>query len=291
MSGEIKKVSVVLCSYNGSLYIEKQLDSILKQTYPIDEIIIVDDCSTDSTRDILQEYQRRNDIIKLFFNEKNLGSNKSFKYAISLASNEYIFLSDQDDIWFTNKIEKQINVVKNDSTKPLLVFHDLSLIDEDGQAVFPSFWKLHGFFAEKFNFKKLLIFNIVTGCTCLINKAMKDELMRCDMQDIIMHDYLIALIAYGFGEPIFINEQLMYYRTHSNSVTIKEKNTFFDRVKGFVSRVKNRNYLLPNILQVQKYNELYKHNLSSENKKLVVKFLGLKNKGTLQRIIYKRSIN
>lgn len=291
MSEETKKVSVVLCSYNGSLYIEKQLDSILKQTYPIDEIIIVDDCSKDSTREILEEYQKRNNIIKLFFNEKNLGSNKSFKNAISLASNDYIVLSDQDDIWFTNKIEKQIKAIKSDNTKPLLVFHDLSLIDENGKTVFPSFWKLHGFFAESFNFKKLFVFNIVTGCTCLINKAMKDELMLCNMENIIMHDYLIALIAYGFGEPIFINEQLMYYRTHSNSVTIKEKNTFFDRVKGLVSRVRNRNYLLPNILQIQKYYELYDDNLSDEKKKLVIKFLKLKNKSTLQRFIYKRLMN
>ena len=79
-----KKISIALCTYNGANYISKQLNSILSQTFVPDEIIIVDDCSIDETRDILKSYAEKNSKIKLFFNESNLGSNLSFRKAISL---------------------------------------------------------------------------------------------------------------------------------------------------------------------------------------------------------------
>ena len=70
-----KKVSVVMCTYNGAQYIREQLDSIINQTYPIFEIIIQDDCSTDDTVDIIREYAETHSNIRLFQNEKSLGIN------------------------------------------------------------------------------------------------------------------------------------------------------------------------------------------------------------------------
>lgn len=295
MSKEIIKISVVLCTYNGSAFLENQLNSILEQTYPIDEIIIVDDCSIDSTREVLKQYQDRHKKIKLFFNDKNLGSNKSFKYAVSLASNDYMALCDQDDIWYANKIEKQMNSIVASSyhldKKPLVVFHDLCLVDQYDTITNDSFWKLHKFNPYKFNFRKLLLFNIVTGCTCVINKSMKEEMMKSDMKDIIMHDYLIALIGYGFGNSVFINEPLMYYRSHMGTVTDKESIPLTTRILSFISRVKGRNYLMPYILQMQKFDELYCDKLDASRKGLVDSFVNLKTKSIVNRIIYKWFIN
>ncbi|MBF4492904.1 glycosyltransferase family 2 protein [Flavobacterium sp. MR2016-29] len=295
MTADKNKVSVVLCTYNGSSYLKKQLNSILEQTYDIDEIVIVDDCSTDSTRDILREYQKDNNKIKLFFNEKNLGSNSSFRYAISLASNNYLALCDQDDIWYKNKIEIQMNSVFSSGfehdNKPLLVFHDLCLIDQNDNITNKSFWKLRKFIPETFTFKRLLFLNIVTGCTCLINNSLKEEMLKSDMQDIIMHDYLIALIGYGFGNAIYINEPLMYYRSHQGTVTEKENITFTNRIKIFISSIKEKSYLKPNILQIQQFNFLYGDKLDLPNKKLVQYFESLKNKSIVRRIIYKWLIN
>lgn len=289
------KVSIALCTYNGSAYLGRQLDSILSQTYPIDEIIIVDDCSTDSTRDILDDYRLKFDKIKLYLNENNLGSNEAFKYAISLTSNEYIALSDQDDIWHKDKIEVQMKSITDNgydhSNKPLLSFHDLCLIDQNDGIIYESFWKLHKFDASNFNFRKLLISNIVTGCTCIINKNMKDELIRCDMKDIIMHDYLIALIGYGFGNYDYVNKQLMYYRSHSNSVTEKERITMGNRITSFISRVQNGNYLMPNILQIKKFNYLYGKNLDIPKSRLVARFIKLDKSNVVTRMIYKWLLN
>ena len=295
MSEKENKVSVVLCTYNGSVYLKKQLNSILKQTYPIGEIIVVDDCSTDSTREILEEYQVRHKEIKLFFNDKNLGSNRSFKYAVSLASNNYIALCDQDDIWYLNKIEIQmesiINLGYDQDEKPLVVYHDLCLIDHNDTVTNKSFWKLHKFNPNKFTFKKSLVFNMVTGCTCMINKSMKKEMLKSDMTDIIMHDYLIALIGYGFGNSIYINEPLMYYRSHLGTVTEKEKITIINRIQSFINRANSGNYLMPNIMQAKKFNELYGNNLDGYRKKLVDHFVSLKDKKVIDRMIYKWFLN
>ena len=98
-------VSVVLCTYNGEKFLYPQIDSIIAQTYPNLEIIIVDDASSDNTPFILEEYSRKDSRVKYHINSANIGYNKNFEKAFSLASADYIAISDQDDIWESNKIE------------------------------------------------------------------------------------------------------------------------------------------------------------------------------------------
>ena len=103
------KLSVAMCTYNGEQHVNEQLESILKQTMTVDEIIICDDGSTDKTIQIIEQFQMNfPNIITLHRNSFNLGSNKNFEKAITLCSGDYIFLSDQDDIWKINKVEKII---------------------------------------------------------------------------------------------------------------------------------------------------------------------------------------
>lgn len=98
-------ISVVMCTYNGDKYLEQQIDSILCQTYPIHELIIQDDCSTDRTVTIIEAYQKRDPRVKLYINEAPLGFNYNFSSAFAKAEGEYIASSDQDDIWRPDKIE------------------------------------------------------------------------------------------------------------------------------------------------------------------------------------------
>ena len=99
-------ISIVMATYNGGLYLEQQMESIVVQTYPNIEIIIVDDCSTDNTIEILQMFQQKYSNIKLFNNAANLGYIKNFEKGCSLASGEYIALCDQDDYWHPDKLKK-----------------------------------------------------------------------------------------------------------------------------------------------------------------------------------------
>jgi glycosyltransferase involved in cell wall biosynthesis len=103
------KTSVAICTFNGEKYIKAQLESILNQTLAIDEIIICDDGSNDKTIAIIELIQIENpNKISLYKNKVNLGSTKNFEKAISICTGYYIFLSDQDDIWKENKVEKVI---------------------------------------------------------------------------------------------------------------------------------------------------------------------------------------
>lgn len=106
-------VSVVMATYNGEKYIREQLDSIIAQTYPIYELIIQDDCSNDSTPSICKEYEAKYPFIRFYQNEHNLGFNLNFKTAAMRATGDLVALSDQDDIWFPKKIEKQVKAIGN----------------------------------------------------------------------------------------------------------------------------------------------------------------------------------
>ena len=108
-----KTVSVVMCTYNGAQYLKEQLDSIIGQTYPIHELIIQDDCSTDNTVAILKKYEADYPFVRLYVNEHNIGYNQNFKSAVMKATGDYIAISDQDDVWFPQKLERQVNAIAN----------------------------------------------------------------------------------------------------------------------------------------------------------------------------------
>lgn len=107
----MKTVSIVMCTYNGEQFLREQLDSILAQTYPIHELIIQDDCSTDHTADIVREYARQYPFIRFYANISNLGFNRNFQDALSKAEGDYIAIADQDDIWYEEKIAAQMEAI------------------------------------------------------------------------------------------------------------------------------------------------------------------------------------
>ena len=102
---------MVMATYNGEKYIREQLDSIIAQTYPIYELIIQDDCSTDHTVDICKSYADRYPFVHIYQNEHNLGYNNNFETAAMRATGDLVALSDQDDIWFKDKIARQVAAI------------------------------------------------------------------------------------------------------------------------------------------------------------------------------------
>lgn len=106
-----KSVSIVMCTYNGERYIREQLDSIIAQTYPLKELIIQDDGSTDHTVDICKEYATRYPFIQVYVNEQNKGLDENFESATMRTTGDFVALSDQDDIWYPEKISKQVAAI------------------------------------------------------------------------------------------------------------------------------------------------------------------------------------
>ena len=275
----ICNVSVAMATFNGEKYIKNQIFSILNQSHKVDEIIIVDDSSTDNTIKIIKSIQCHFSNITLIENKLNIGPILSFKLAISNCKNDYVLLSDQDDIWYGEKVKinlAYISKIKN-TNKPLIVFSDLCLIDDYDTIINKSFWNYHNFGARNLTFKNLLHYNCVTGCTIMMNKLMKEEIL-CMPENIMMHDHWIALIAFGFGDFMFIDTPLVKYRTHSNTVTNKFKTTFFKKILNILYKVERSQYLNKNIDQAKLFYNIYKDKLSKENNDIILRFLKNKTK-------------
>ena len=219
------KLSVAMCTYNGSKFIKDQLNSIINQSRLIDEIIIYDDCSTDATVAIINEYiEKHPGLIQLFQNKKNLKSTKNFENAISQCTGDYIFLADQDDVWDYYKVEKIIAKFEGNETLEG-IFTNGKLINDFNETI-PNtdMWESFCFFEK--NLEKpvdLLCLlkhhaNMVTGATLCIKKSIVDLILPFPdlTKKKFYHDEWIALILASRNSLGYINEYLISYRIHSN---------------------------------------------------------------------------
>lgn len=219
------RISVALCTYNGGLFLEEQLDSIFTQTLPVDEVIICDDCSNDNTVQIIQKYMViYPSVIELYINEKQLKTIKNFEKAISLTTGDYIFLCDQDDIWIPQKVQKMIKNMK-ENPRALLLFSNGDLIDDNGRYLNTTLWKEWGFDE---NAKKIwenmsaafsnLLYNknYVTGATVLFNQNLKKIAMPINLPNGYYHDTWFAIHAAGENGLFYMDESLINYRIHKN---------------------------------------------------------------------------
>ncbi|MTI64684.1 glycosyltransferase family 2 protein [Methylophaga sp.] len=212
-------VSVILASFNGQSFIEKQLDSILNQTHPHLELLVVDDGSNDQTLEIVIEYSKHDERVRIFPTHINQGLVKNFERGLKLTKGEFIVLADQDDIFHRDKIEKQLALL---SKKPDLdiVISDLELIDERNNSISASMWKFQGINSSpRFPFKNLAIDNYATGCTIMFRRRLLDSVLPFP-PELRIHDQWLAIVAareHGGGIGV-INETLTKYRQHHGNV-------------------------------------------------------------------------
>lgn len=217
-------ISVAMTTYNGEHYVEEQLSSIIHQSRQVNEIIICDDCSKDHTTEIIRSFQNQyKDInIKLYINEKNVGYRDNFKKAISLCSGDYIFLSDQDDIWKKEKVEEMIKMIQAHPNIEVLA-SSFSYIDEHGaflDGAEKNTTLYQGSIKEEelkpIKFEEFLIHNYFQGCTLVFTKTMKDVFLNYFTNE-IPHDWLIVILSSTRNSMYFWNHSLSYYRLHGNN--------------------------------------------------------------------------
>lgn len=204
-------LSVVMATYNGAKYISEQLDSILAQTLAPDEVIIVDDCSVDNTWEILNEYAHCNSKIKLYRNNINLGVVKSFEYALTLPSGEFVALADQDDYWLSDKLEL---LIKNIGAN-WLIHSDAYIVDANLNVISKSYNKLRPYHDNSLNM--YLMRNNVTGCTVLLHRSLL-KLALPFPPNVIMHDHYLALCARFCDKLTYLDLPLLKYRQHDQNV-------------------------------------------------------------------------
>lgn len=281
--------AILLSTFNGEKFLSQQLDSILQQDYNDFILYVRDDCSIDSTMEILLSYQRKFDnIIILDNNNLRLGAKSSFYYLLKNVEAKFYFFCDQDDIWKRDKMSLQIDKIESldhISNLPIVIFHDLSLINESSDLICDSFWERHKFQFNNINLDSFYVQNKITGCTCLINESMKMNMLKFNPDDILMHDHVISLIAYGFGKAICMSSKLVLYRDHNSSVTSKTSVSYHFRFFNFLNNLNRYNYLHSHINQLDAYLKLFGKNLKEKEVNNINRFISLRNVAPIFRFL------
>ena len=205
-------ISVCMATYNGEKYLKDQLDSILKQIQSSDELIISDDGSSDSTRNIIQEYQKQYKNIILLDGPRR-GVQKNFEHALKHAKADILFLSDQDDVWMDGKVERVLQEFEDPKT--LCVVHDCEIVDGNLNSTHETFFGVkHGKPGLLANLYK----NAFIGCGMAFRKCVFEKSYPFP-DDIEMHDWWIGLVASCMGKTVFIHEPYIKYRRHGDNTS------------------------------------------------------------------------
>ena len=281
----MKKILILISTYNGEKYLKEQLDSIFSQSYKDFEIIARDDGSSDETINILKSFN-----IKILETSKNLGAKLSFtkllEYAIENTDAEYFMFCDQDDIWKSDKIEKTLKKMQelenlHGNKIPLLVHTDLEVVNEKLEILSDSMWKSEHINPRANTLNKLLIQNTITGCTMMINRNLAMKSLSISSKA-IMHDWWIGLVATTFGKIGFIEESTMKYRQHGENDTGAKTYDY----KFIINKLKKFSDINidKNIFQSEDFLKEYKEELDEKSKIMLEDFSSIKEKPYLQRV-------
>ena len=216
----MEQIDILMATYNGEKYLREQIDSILNQTYSNFRLLISDDCSKDGTQKILKEYEEKDSRIIIFCQDKNLGYVKNFEFLLTKVENEIYMLSDQDDFWLPDKIEKTYNKMINSNAD--LVFTDLEVVNEKLETMFPSF---NDYMKLTRKIKKYIddyrlqyLYNCVTGCTLMSKKKFLNSCLPLPtISKYAIHDTWIACVVANKGKIAYLDEKTIKYRQHGEN--------------------------------------------------------------------------
>lgn len=202
-----------MATYNGERWIQIQLRSVLSQLGENDELVLVDDVSSDSTLEKVEDLKDAR--IRIFRNEHNRGVDLTFQKALALARGDVLFLCDQDDIWYPGKVSRVMQAFSKhpDAT---LVLSDAQIIDSQGQVIAPSYFGIRGAFVPG------VLANIVKckflGCAMAVKSCMRDRFLPFPAR-IPGHDMWIGVVNELYGKTYFIAEPLIGYRRHGDNAS------------------------------------------------------------------------
>lgn len=242
-------VSVVLCTYEGAAYIGEQLQSILQQTRPPDEIVLSDDASGDATIAVAEELLCGSGITyEIHRNAQNIGFQQNFAQAMQRAHGDILFLSDQDDVWHPEKIARMLVPFRRPET--LLAFHDAALVDDGLRPLAPSFWQIMPFdpapFAEG-DYRRLLVSNVVQGSASAFRRRLLRDALP--IPGIAIHDEWLALFAALRGGLVPVPDVLMQYRQSAGSALGAGAATWRDCLMRWLRHFREKSAVARNELQ------------------------------------------
>ena len=276
------KVNILMSTYNGRQFLAEQIRSIQDQSYTDWTLFIRDDGSSDNTKEILKDFEHQDSRIHLIDNDKsdNLGVIKSFHKLVNHDRADYYFFSDQDDVWLPNKLELSLKEAQNHPADlPLMVYMDLKVVNQDLEIMTESMVKSQSHHANT-ELVQELTENTVTGGVAMINHALAEMWQETD--DILMHDWYLALLASAFGNLVFIDQPGELYRQHSDNVL--GARTLSKRFKKWIrphilfavywDLIKNSQKQARHLLQMP---------LSQSNRELIEAFVTIMDKPMIER--------
>lgn len=282
-------IDILLSVYNGAKYLSEQLDSLFRQTYQDFRIIIRDDCSNDNSADIIEKYcdNYPQKIIVVPNDGKNMGASNSFFELLKHSTSDLIMFCDQDDVWNNNKLEMVMDFYyEKVETKnsPFLIHTAADVVDENLNLLEE---RTRQFNKSKFgmekSFKWQIFQNDVTGCTVMINSAMRELVKDIDFLNhkVIQHDWFLAQIAYLCDAKFYYPKHTIKYRQHPANVIGAKKLSIADKI---LLKIKN-GVSYPYYDQIE---TLLQCNLQyyEKGKNLLNEYAFLKNRNKLFRIIW-----
>lgn len=215
-------ISIALCTYNGERFLQQQLDSLASQTRLPDEVVVCDDCSTDRTIEILENWQKRVPFsVHVYRNDVNLGYSKNFEKALQHTSGDIVFVCDQDDVWKENKIQTVANVFEK-SPEVGAVYHDASIIDGESKRI------------GDFSVKKYVRYGMVNSFPAFINPDIKSNyvMLGCcgairsiclqkllPIPDEFAYDHWLFSGVNAMASEVFLDDLLIEHRIHANNAS------------------------------------------------------------------------
>ena len=257
------KVNVVISTYNGERYIQEQLSSLFGQEYQNIDIYVRDDGSGDKTIQILQKYAERGQIV--LFKGENVGYCKSFMKLLEMTEEgDYWAFCDQDDIWYPDKVRLAVEWMESQrQDKPLLYYSLSKMIDEEGNKL-----GIEKPPKKALNFYRAMTGTFGDGFSMVINKALREEMLKCNPEKVLAHDWLAGAVALGFGK-VHVNHKICAkYRRLDTSVT---RISFMKKITWALSMLKNDGDVKDRNIE---YYRVYKKNLPSDKAKIASLFGG-----------------
>lgn len=273
---ESTPIVILMATYNGGAYLEKQIRSIINQNYTNWELIIRDDNSTDNTVEIIKRFKKADNRIKyIITGSVNQGSCANFSELFSWAkinrNINYLMFCDQDDVWLPHKIEVSLNILKRteqmNNNCPSLVYGSLQIMDELGYELKDEI--NYNNYTPLFN--NIIIVNPMFGCTMMLNKELLDVTAHIP-NNIENHDYWIALIAVFFGKCAIIPEKIILYRQHSNNVSSQGAG-FKKRFDRYFNNKRQVKELKAKILMLSLFYKEYNSKLTPNQRNVLSAFL------------------
>ena len=316
-------VDILLATYNGEKYIKEQIDSLFNQTYKNIRIIVRDDGSSDKTCEILDLYEKKyadKFVVVKDKDNKLHGATYNFTRLLSFATSQYVMFCDQDDYWLPDKVEitlkKMKQLEKHYGEKPILVYSDYKTVDSNLKDIDIKEKSMH-IHGHHTTFNRLLVQNYVTGCTMMVNRCLyqgmkinennKDNANNANnvnnvnnannvngeneypySEDIIMHDWWIALYAASFGAIYHLKKTTMLYRQHGKNVYGAVAVDSVSYINKQCNMEKKENAMNKYFRQAEFFKKHYFNKLKKLNKcnsKVLMDFLSIRSYCKVVRVV------